>query len=218
MVDGDNPTSTFWTFQEVATGTNQWSVEAFKVAFATPTVSQPTVTLTPLTGSLNYNGGTATVTVSLPSNATATTTIDLAFAGTAVANIDYSIAAGTNAVITAGQPVQIVIPAGQSSGTVTLTGLDSATQTTDLSIVVTATEINNATLSLQPSSTLSLIDSASPEITIQNQTVNDTQPLTAEVVVQLSNPVATPITLTYSTVDGNGDRRHRLHGGDQRHR
>ena len=202
VVDGDNPTSTFWTFQEVATGTNQWSVEAFKVTFATPTVSQPTVTLTPLTGSLNYNGGTATVTVSLPSNATATTTIDLAFAGTAVANVDYSIAAGTNAVITAGQPVQIVIPAGQSSGTVTLTGLDSASQTTDLSIVVTATEINNATLSLQPSSTLSLIDSASPEITIQNQTVNDTLPLTAEVVIQLSNPVATPITLTYSTGTG----------------
>ena len=204
VVDGDNPTNTFWTFQEVATGTNQWSVEAFKVVFATPTVSQPTVTITPSTTSLNFNGGTATVTVSLPSNATATTTIDLAFTGTAVANIDYSIIAGTNAVITAGQQVQIVIPAGQSSGTVTLKGLDSSTQTTDLSVVVTATELNNATLAVQPSTTLSLIDSASPEIAAQNQTVNDatTQPFTAEVVIQLSNPVATPITLTYSTVAG----------------
>ena len=68
-------------------------------------------------------GKTDTVTLSLlaPAGPGGVTAI-LGFSGTAVANTDYSIANGSNAIIAAGSPVEIVIPAGQSTGSIVFDG------------------------------------------------------------------------------------------------
>ena len=45
VVGGDNTANTFWTFQEYASGKNQWSEQFFEITFGVPTQTQPTVTL-----------------------------------------------------------------------------------------------------------------------------------------------------------------------------
>ena len=123
VADGDSPTGGFWTFQEYASGTNQWNVQFFHLTFGTPTQSQPTVTLSASGSSFNENGGQVTVTATLAAIASTATTIDLGYSGSAVANIDYTI---SNPGTAAGNsPVQIVIPAGSLTGSVVLTGVSN---------------------------------------------------------------------------------------------
>ena len=63
--------------------------------------------------------------------------------GTAIANRDYSISNGANSVVNAvGAPIELLIPAGQTSGSVVLTGLGNTAATSDQTLTVSVTSIN----------------------------------------------------------------------------
>ena len=96
------------------------------VSSTTPTAA-PTVTLTPTSSSFNESGtgdtDTITARISTPAPAGGVT-IAFGFSGTAVANLDYTIGTNgvDNAVLTSSLPVEIFIPQGQTTGSITLTG------------------------------------------------------------------------------------------------
>lgn len=126
----------------------------------------PTVSLSVSPTSFNENGGTATVTATLSSKASAAVTVDLTFTGTGTNVTDYTRSA-----------VQIVIPAGQLTGTVILTGVnDAATEGVETVII----DISNVT----------------------NATENGTQQVTANIVDDENGP-PTDITLSANTVAEN---------------
>ena len=126
----------------------------------------------------------------------------------AVANVDYSITAGSNAVVNqSSTPVEIVIPAGQSGGSITLTGLNNAAALGDDSLNVSIVSINGVTPSATQAQaqTLTLVDNNFPQISVENQAVIETgagSSATALVTVRLSTAVTTPVTVNYSTADG----------------
>jgi FKBP-type peptidyl-prolyl cis-trans isomerase FklB len=79
------------------------------------------------------DGGVATVTATLSKNAGAPVTVHLSFTGSAVKGTDYT-ASGT----------KIEIPAGQATGTLTLTSMNDTLYEGDEAIVVTVTQLDNA--------------------------------------------------------------------------
>src|SRR6185503_19394119 len=111
----------------------------------------PTVTLS-LTGSpLVENGGVATVTATLSAVSGQTVTVDLGFTGTATNVSDYT-RAGTS----------IVIPAGSTTGSTTLTGIDDALDEANETIIVDITNVTNGTESGTQQVTAAITDDDSP--------------------------------------------------------
>ena len=85
----------------------------------------PLVTLDLIGRTVAENGGVATVTASLSAAAGQPVTVTLAFGGTAGLGSDYSTSA-----------FQLVIPAGQTSASLLLTGLDDSSGEGNESITV----------------------------------------------------------------------------------
>src|SRR5439155_763291 len=93
----------------------------------------PTVTLA-LTGSpLAEAGGVAIVTATLSAAAAQDVTVGLGFSGSATLNVDYTPSSAT-----------IVIPAGQVSGSITLTAVQDSLVEPDETIVVDISGVINA--------------------------------------------------------------------------
>ncbi len=201
VVGGDNPTNTFWTFQEYASGTNQWSVQFFEITFGVPTQTQPTVTLSASGASFNENGtNPVTVTATLTAPASTTTTIELGYTGSAIANIDYTI---SNSGAAAGNtPVQIVIPAGSRTGSVVLAGLSNAAVTGGETVDVSILSVDGSAPATPQTVDLSIADESPPNISIENLTVVENGPSTAEVVVRLSAAPSTAVSVNYTTMPG----------------
>ena len=81
-----------------------------------------TVQLTPAPATpIAENGGTSTITATLSASQAFTVTVYLTFTGTATYGTDYT-ASGTS----------ITIPAGSTTGTITITGVDDALNEADL--------------------------------------------------------------------------------------
>jgi hypothetical protein len=94
----------------------------------------PSVALS-LTGSpLTDNGGMATVTATLSAVSGLDTTVNLGFSGTATYGTNYTASA-----------TSIVIPAGDTSGGITLTGIDDGLNDGDKTIVVDIADVANGT-------------------------------------------------------------------------
>ena len=93
----------------------------------------PDVSLAAVTIPFDESGGTAVVTATLSIAFTEDVTLNLSFSGTAIGNLDY-IASGS----------QIIIPAGQTSGSITLTGIDDLVSDSNESIIVDITSVANA--------------------------------------------------------------------------
>ncbi len=199
--DGDGTANTFWTFQQYASGPNQWSVQFFKLQFSTPTESQPTVTLSSSSGSFNEDGGSVTVTATLASAVSTATTIDLGYNGSAVANIAYTIS--NPGSVAGNSPVQIVIPAGQTTGSVVLTGASNPSVSGGETVNVAITTVNGATPATPQEVELTIANQTPPGISIQNLTVieNGTTS-TADVVVELTNASSNTVTVSYTTANG----------------
>lgn len=119
------------TFQVKAKGNNGlWGV----VAVFDLIVISPNVTLS-LSGSpMSEDGGNGTVTATLSLASVSNVTVSLAFSGTASLGSDYT-RSGTS----------ITIPAGSTSGSITLTGIHDLTHETDETVIVDIASVTNGT-------------------------------------------------------------------------
>ena len=172
--------------------------------------------LTPSSSTFTTTGSTDTATIVVQLGTPAGVggaVVDLGFSGTALANRDYSVTAGTNAVANAiGAPVELLIPQGQTTGSIVLTGLGNTSAIGDQTVVVSVTSINGSAPASATSSTLTLVDntptpstlatSGMPLITAESVSVVEASTMTAQVLVRLSEPVLTPVTVGYTTQDG----------------
>jgi hypothetical protein len=95
-------------------------------------LTPPSVTLTPSSFVLNENGGTIILTATLSFGITLDTSVSLGLSGTAVKDTDFSISAPS-----------IPIAAGQTSGSVTLTGIDDLVYEGPKSLNVTVSGVTN---------------------------------------------------------------------------
>jgi autotransporter-associated beta strand protein len=111
------------------------TIDSTQDLVVTAPVTLPTVTLA-LSGSpLAENAGTATVSATLSAPHSLPVTVNLAFAGTATLTADYT-RSGTS----------ILIPAGSTSGSITLTSVpDTVRETPNETIVVDIGTVENAT-------------------------------------------------------------------------
>ncbi len=117
---------------------------------------EPTVTLAAATQSVNENGGTFTVTVNLSGASSLATTVPFTLGGTAASGVNYS---GVTAS-------PLVIPAGQTSGTITGTLLDDGKfEPTNTTLTVTLGTPTNATLGATTTDTVTIVQS-DPEPTV----------------------------------------------------
>ncbi len=130
--------------------------------------TQPSVNLVLNGSTLAENGGLATVRATLSNPSTQDVTVNLGFTGTATSNSDYSASSNT-----------IIILAGQTSGSITLTGINDATFEGNESIVVDVIGVTNGTENGTQSVTATITDDdATPNITLSLD--NSHWPRTAE--------------------------------------
>ncbi len=160
---------------------------------------EPTVSLATATQTVNENGGAFSVTVNLSAASGVDTTVPFTLGGTAATGVNYS-------AVTASP---IVIPAGQTSATITGTLLDDGLyMPTDATLIVTLDTPTNATLGTTTSDTLTIVES-DPEPTVSlataTQTVNENGG-TFSVTVNLSAAsgvdTTVPFTLGGSAASG----------------
>lgn len=94
----------------------------------------PSVTLSLSNSPFAENGGVATVTAQLSAVTSEDVTVNLGLTGTAIASMDYTASAAA-----------IVIPAGELTGTLTLTGINDSAIEGNESVIVDITSVVNAT-------------------------------------------------------------------------
>lgn len=107
----------------------------------------PGVTLAASTASVIETGGVATLTATLSAVSGQTVTVTLAFGGTATGTTDYTASA-----------TSITIPAGASSGSVTLTSLGDGSNEPDETIVADVTAVTNGVESGVQTQTVTITD------------------------------------------------------------
>ena len=172
---------------------------------STTQTTPPTVSLTPSSSSFSESGAgdtdTITARISTPAPAGGVT-IALGFSGTAVANLDYTIGTNgvNNAVLTSSLPVEIFIPQGQTTGSITLTGASNPDVVSNESLNVSVISVNGVVPSTPVQANLSIGNTGFPIISIENLTVTEPNASsTAQVTVQLSGSSSTPLTIEYMT-------------------
>ncbi len=146
----------------------------------------PIVTLSLSAAALTENAGTINVRATLSATSTQDVTVNLAFTGSATFNADYS--ASNNSLL---------ILAGQSSGSIILTGLNDATFEGNESVIIDVTSVTNGTENgvQQVTATISDDDTV-PSVTLSLSG----SPLAesggvATVTATLSNPSTQPVTV-----------------------
>ena len=169
---------------------------------STSSGTPPVVTISPASSSFTETGASTdsdVITVRLQQSVQTTTTIDLGFSGTAVANLDYTISAGTDAVTNSPSlPVQIVIPAGQTFGTITLTGA-GLTLSSNESVGLSVISVNGVAPAAPVNANLTIGTTGFPVISIENLTVIEPGTPTAQVTIQLSGNAPSNMTVDYMT-------------------
>ena len=121
------------------------------VAAAPP---EPSVSLGISSAQISETGGSATVTATLSGTHTATVTVNLGFTGTAGAG-DRTLSANS-----------IAIPAGQTTGTVTITAQSDADDEVDETVVVDILSVTNGTENGVQQVTTSIDDDDGPTVTL----------------------------------------------------
>jgi hypothetical protein len=121
-----------------------------------------TVQLTPAPASpIAENGGTSTVTATLSASQAFTVTVYLDFTGTATYGTDYTVS-GT----------YITIPAGSTTGTITITGLDDSLNEANETVIATISAVTNARTGATTSRTVTITndDATQPTVTLSGGT------------------------------------------------
>jgi gliding motility-associated-like protein len=147
----------------------------------------PTVTLSVDNASIAESSGSAIVTATLSEASGLTVTIDLGFSGTATGGgTDYSVSA-----------VSITIPAGLTTGTVTLSTADDAIDEDDETVIIDITSVTNGTESgTQRVATTITDDDIEPMVSmsVDNVTIAETGGVST-ITVTLDNVSAKDITV-----------------------
>ncbi len=121
-----------------------------------PQTTGPAVTLSVSGNPITQNGGTATITATLSEVSTLPITITLSFSGTATLGTNYSVSS-----------TQITILAGQTSGSITVTGINTNSNVGNQTIVVSAvTVVNGTPANGSQSVTLIEIESNVPQVAL----------------------------------------------------
>jgi hypothetical protein len=162
--------------------------------------SQPNVSLG-LSGSpLAENGGVATVTATLSNPSYQNVTVNLSLSGTATGSTDYT--ASDNS---------ITISAGQTSGSMTLTGIDDSLDEENETIIVDINNVTNGTENGTQQVTATITDDDNPptvQFTAASQSGAEnggTQTITAQLSAASSKTVSIPFTLGGTATQGAGN-------------
>src|SRR5438094_3876754 len=153
----------------------------------------PTVTLS-LSGSpMAEAGGVATVTATLSAPSGQTVTVDLAFSGIATLGSDYT-SSGTS----------IVIPAGSTNGTITLTAVQDSLDEADETIIVDISNVTNGTESgTQQVTALITDDDQPPSVSFAAASSSGSESSAAlSVPVSLSAGSGKTVTVDYAVTGG----------------
>jgi FKBP-type peptidyl-prolyl cis-trans isomerase len=178
-------------------GTQQVTVDVTQSSKDVPltvTLTLPGTTPPVTEGTLQENGGTIDVTAELSAKATQPVTVNLGFSGTATQDLDYTRSGSS-----------IVIPVGQTTGFITLTGVADVGYDNGETIVVDIASVSNAT-ALQtngkgPQVTVTIADEeTAPTVTLA---ISPTTPIaenggTATVTATLSTKVLVPVTVPFT--------------------
>ncbi|QEL17125.1 Calx-beta domain-containing protein [Limnoglobus roseus] len=207
VVELDDASTANGTFTKSATGLSPSTAYSF-VAFATNAngtaysavssfATQPTVQFAAASESVNEYEGTFSVTVTLSGPATTDVTVPFTLSGTAANGIDYSDVSAS----------PLVIPAGQTSATITGTIIENGYEATDRTIVFSLGSPANAGLGGTPSETLTILSDSPPSVNFATggQSVSASAG-SFSVVVTLSRPsnevTTVPFTVSGTAVEG----------------
>ncbi len=154
----------------------------------------PQVSIENLTVVENGATQTADVVVRLSSASSNTVTVAYTFAnGSALNGTDFSVPASDTGTLT--------FAPGVTEATIPVNILVNPAATGALQFSVSLSTPSNATLSAATTGTVTLVED-NPEISIEDTSVVDTSPTTAQLTVQLSQPVASPVTVNFQTTGG----------------
>ncbi len=170
-------------------------------ATATVTITVlPIVYFNSVTYSVDEDKGPAVITVTLSAASAVTAMVDYATSGgTATAGSDYTVTNGTLTFLPGQQILTFTIPISDDI---------LANEFTE-TVSLTLSNAVNATLGITNSATLSIIDNDTVSVQFgkTQYSVNEgndagTGLVTATILITLTNPSATPITVDYATVTG----------------
>ena len=155
----------------------------------------PTVTLGLSDSPLAENGGVATVTATLNNPSYQSVTVNLAYTGTATGGgTDYTAS-----------DTSIVIAAGSTTGTVTITGVNDALDEADETVIVDISGVTNGTESGSQQVTATITDDdATPSLSINDPSVleGDAGTATLQYTVTLSAASGRTVTVDYASANG----------------
>jgi hypothetical protein len=158
------------------------TVHSLTIAAQTPTVS-----LTAATQTVSEGVGTATITAQLSSPSSQAVTVPFTVGGTAINPDDYSISASP-----------ITIPAGSTTGTVTITVAADGVAEPDETVIVTLGSPTNATLGATTVHTLTIAAQALPTVSFTAAAQTGTEGAVATITAQLSSPSSQAVTLPFT--------------------
>ncbi len=147
--------------------------------------SIPTVTLNAVS-SLSENGGVTTVSATLNTPTTYDINVNVSFSGTATNNVDYSVSA-----------MSITIPAGNSTGSIALTGLNDLTFEGNESVVVDVVSVMGGTENgIQQVSATIVDDETVPLVNLASSptSLNENGGITT-ITATLTNPSTQPMVV-----------------------
>ncbi len=136
--------------------------------------------------------GTATITVQLSAASGRSVTVPYTISGTATSGADFTMLAGP-----------LVIPAGSTSGTITVTLVNNDVVEPNETVIVTLGAPTNATLGTTGVHTLTITDTDAAQLSIR-QDVSGAEDAAASLTftIDLSHPVSEAISVAVSTTDG----------------
>ncbi|MCA9084628.1 MAG: hypothetical protein KDA81_11260, partial [Planctomycetaceae bacterium] len=151
----------------------------------TPTVS---LSVAPVSGNISETGGSAIVTATLSEAATNDVTVNLVYSGTATSGVDYVTPVG-----------QILITAGNLSGSVTLSATSDTTDEVDETIIVDIDTVTGAREIGTEQVTVNILDDdAAPVVTLSAAplTVGESGAGTSTITATLAAISTKPVTVT----------------------
>ncbi|SDD06159.1 Calx-beta domain-containing protein [Pedobacter soli] len=196
-VNNDNLVEPSETFNGTLTGITSGLV-SIATASATVTIADNDAAVASIAAGINGNetgpiNGTFTVTLSNP--VSADTQITYTLSGTATEGSDYGTIANKT----------ITIPAGQTSGNITINvQADALTESTENVIATLLTSNSAATVNTAPAS-INVIDANTASISIATTPVINESAGTATFTVTLKNAVQNAFSVNYSTADGTAN-------------
>lgn len=160
----------------------------------------PTVQFSSATYSVNEDGGTATITVTLSAAVPVSVTVNYATSnGTAAAGSDYTAVSGTLNFAPTQTSLTFSVPITN----------DNLANEGNETVVLTLSNSTNAALSTPNPATLTIVDNDTaivdfikPQFSVNEGNDGGTGLVSASVVITLSNPSVVPVTVNYVTSDG----------------